>query len=459
MDLEWFIRMCEFGLKIKRIKGKEMSVIKPRIFQGTRDFLPEEMLKREAIVDVVRSAFKRYGFLPVETPAIEFQDILLGKYGDEGDKLIYRLAYKEGKVLALRYDQTVPLSRLVAMYRGQLTMPFKRYQIQPVWRADRPQKGRFREFYQLDADTVGADNYLADAEIVALVNDIFTSLGFPSFQIRLNHRMALRSITLAAGLAQEDEVNVCRCIDKLDKIGREGVEKEMASCGFSAEAVSSIFAILEDESLVGDKLDTLLKEYEEKFDDVDGVSDLVPLYNQIINLGVPKENLHLDLSLARGLDYYTGPIFETVLTEPKGFGSVSGGGRYDKLIGTYCGVDVPATGVSFGLDRIFGAMEELGLHKDSKTTTRVLVINFGGESEGAAMRLAGEFRNAGVNTEVYFKAAKLKKQFSYADKQGIEYVAIYGEDEAASGKVSLKNMQTGEQESYPVAEAIELLLQ
>lgn len=434
-----------------------MSVIKPRIFQGTRDFLPEEMLKREAIVDVVRSAFKRYGFLPVETPAIEFQDILLGKYGEEGDKLIYRLAYKDGKVLALRYDQTVPLSRLVAMYRGQLTMPFKRYQIQPVWRADRPQKGRFREFYQLDADTVGAENYLADAEIVALVNDIFTSLGFPGFQIRINHRMALRSITLAAGLAQEEEVNLCRCIDKLDKIGREGVEKEMSACGFAPDSIARIFEILEDKSLHGEKLDALLKDYESRFDNVDGVSDLVPLYNQIINLGVPEENVHLDLTLARGLDYYTGPIFETVLVEPKGFGSVSGGGRYDKLIGTYCGVDVPATGVSFGLDRIFGAMEELGLHPQARTTTKVLVVNFGGSSEGAAMQLAGKFRNSGINTEVYFTAAKLKKQFSYADKQGIEYVAIYGEDEAASGTVSLKNMRDGEQLSLPVPEAVELL--
>lgn len=269
--------------------------------------------------------------------------------------------------------------------------------------------------------------------------------------------MALRSITLAAGLAQDQEVDLCRCIDKLDKIGREGVEKEMTRCGFGPDSIQNIFAILEDKSLIGEKLDTLLKDYEKRFENVEGVSDLVPLCNQIIDLGVPEENVLLDLSLARGLDYYTGPIFETVLDEPKGFGSVSGGGRYDKLIGTYCGVDVPATGVSFGLDRIFGAMEELGLHSKTKTTTKVLVINFGGSSEAAAMKLAGGFRNAGVNTEVYFKAAKLKKQFSYADKQGIEYVAVYGEDEEAAGIVSLKSMETGAQEKLTIEEATKLL--
>jgi histidyl-tRNA synthetase len=429
-------------------------VIQPRIFKGTRDFLPEEMIKRLRIVELVKSAFVRYGFLPVETPAMEYLDILVGKYGEEGDKLIYPLAYKDGKELALRYDQTVPLSRLIAMYHGKMTFPFKRYQIQPVWRADRPQKGRFREFYQLDADSIGAANYLADAEIVALTNDIFSTLGFPGFTIRLNHRMALRAFTLEAGLKQEQEMALCRCIDKLDKMDRDGVRNEMLKSGFSDSHADAVFKLILDTDYSMEELDKLLHSFADKFDDVEGVENLVPLYREILNLGVPEQKIKLDLSLARGLDYYTGPIFEVVLDEPKGFGSVAGGGRYDKLIGNYCGTDYPATGISFGLDRIYGAMTELGLHDEARTTTKVLVINFGGEETERAMQLAGKLRAAGLPTEVYLEKAKLKKQFGYADKLGIPYVAIYGEDEAAAGTVSLKSMKTGEQETMKLDEAV-----
>lgn len=434
-----------------------MNKIQTRIYKGTRDFLPDEMLKRQRIVAKVRQSFERYGFLPVETPAIEYLDILTGKYGDEGDKLIYPLAYKDGKTLALRYDQTVPLSRLMAMYHNQLTMPFKRYQIQPVWRADRPQKGRYREFYQLDADTVGEESYLADAEIVALTNEIFHNLGFKEYTIRLNHRMALRAMTLEAGLKQEQEVDVCRAIDKLDKIGEEGVEKEMAASNIGPKSVESIFARVLNSSFGLDELDTLLHDYADKFQNVEGVENLVDLYRTVLALGVPERNIKLDLSLARGLDYYTGPIFETVLTNPQGFGSVSGGGRYDKLIGTYSNVDICATGVSFGLDRIFGAMEELGLHSKSRTTTQVLVVNFGGEEQQHAMTLAGRLRQKGVNTEVYFQPAKMKKQFTYADKNNIPYVAIYGSDEIEKDAISLKSMKTGDQEQLPFDLAIKKL--
>jgi histidyl-tRNA synthetase len=434
-----------------------MSKIQPRIYQGTRDFLPEEMLKRQRIIKTVRTAFERYGFLPVETPAIEYLDILTGKYGDEGDKLIYPLAYKDGKTLALRYDQTVPLSRLMAMYHGQLTMPFKRYQIQPVWRADRPQKGRYREFYQLDADIVGEDGFLADAEIIALTHEIFSSLGFEKFLIRVNHRMALRALTLDAGLEKNQEVDVCRAIDKLDKIGRDGVAKELANSGIDDSAANTLFSRLLDTEYSLDQLEQLTQEFAEKFDDVSGVDNLAELYRTVIALGVPEHQVKIDLTLARGLDYYTGPIFETVLTEPEGFGSVSGGGRYDELIGTYSNVDISATGVSFGLDRIYGAMEELNLHQEKQTTTSVLVVNFGGEEEIHAMRLAGRLRQRGVNTEVYFKPAKMKKQFGYADKNGIEYVAIFGSDEIKSDSISLKNMKTGDQETLPFEQALQKL--
>lgn len=434
-----------------------MDFIEPRIYQGTRDFMPEEMLKRQRIIALVRRAFERYGFLPVETPAIEYLDILTGKYGDEGDKLIYPLAYKDGKTLALRYDQTVPLSRLVAMYKKQLTFPFKRYQIQPVWRADRPQKGRYREFYQLDADTVGETSYLADAEIIALTYDIFSSLGFSKFQIRINHRMALRGLTLEAGLKQEQEVEVCRAIDKLDKIGRDGVRKEMTRGEITEQAAEIILARLLDKEYSLDALSALTDEYADRFENVERVNELVSLYQTVRDLGVPEEHVAIDLSLARGLDYYTGPIFETILTEPKGFGSVSGGGRYDKLIGTYSGVHVAATGVSFGLDRIYGAMEEVGLHKENNTTTSVLVVNFGGDEQQHALKLAGRLRKEGINTEVYLKPARMKKQFGYADKNNIPYVAIYGADEIANDIISLKSMKTGDQQQLPYQEALELL--
>jgi histidyl-tRNA synthetase len=436
-----------------------MDVIKPRIFKGTRDFLPEEMLQREEIIETIKGAFKRYGFLPVETPAMEFLDILLGKYGAEGDQLIYRLAYDDGATLGLRYDLTVPLSRLVAMYRGQMQLPFKRYQIQPVWRADRPQirQGRFREFYQCDADTVGSASMTADAEIVALIWDILTSLGFENFVIRINHRKTLGAITRYAGLQAADESAVCRCIDKLDKVGLGGVRKEMADTGFSAEVVDRILRVLElqgDEVEILDSLESLLGRTEGA---EQGTGETRRLLELLRALGVPAERFRLDLYLARGLDYYTGPIYESVLPDHPHIGSLTGGGRYDELIGIYSGVDVPATGTTIGLDRIFTALGQLGVLNKKQTSTRALVVNFGGTMEEEALKVAGKLREAGVFTEVYFEPDKLKKQFSYADRTGIPFVVIVGEEEAAAGEVGLKNMKTGEQERMPLSEAVRKL--
>ena len=433
-----------------------MEKIKPRIYSGTRDFLPEEMLQRDAVVETIKGAFRRYGFLPLETPAIEYLDILLGKYGEEGDRLIYRLAYDDGRTLALRYDLTVPLSRLVAMYQGQLALPFKRYQIQPVWRADRPQirQGRFREFYQCDADTVGSASPLADAEIVALTHEILSALGFENFLIRINHRSILRAITLHSGLRVEDEAAVCRCIDKLDKVGLDGVRREMADSGFSDAVIEKIFGVLALEGEAGEVLAALA----EKLGGVEGAEEGIARTGELLDavaaLGVPPERFRLDLYLARGLDYYTGPIFESVLPEHPHIGSLTGGGRYDELIGLYSGVDVPATGTTIGLDRIFAAMGQLGMLAGARTTTQVLVVNFGGESLAAALAFAGSLRRAGVAAEVYFEPAKLKKQFSYADKKGIPNVAIIGEEEAAAGKVSIKELASGEQVTLPLAEAL-----
>ncbi len=436
-----------------------MDIIEPRILKGTRDFLPEEMLQREGIVAVIKGAFKRYGFLPIETPAMEYLDVLLGKYGEESDKLIYRLAYKDGRTLGLRYDLTVPLSRLIATYRGGIQMPFKRYQIQPVWRADRPQirQGRFREFYQCDADVVGSDAMLADAEIVALTAEILSALGFERFLVRINHRKILGAVARHAGLGPESEAAVCGCIDKLDKIGPDGVRKEMHDCGFGDEAITHIFEVLElegdEEELLG-LLSGLLGDVEPARE---GIKETRELLGAVRELGVPPDRFRLDLNLARGLDYYTGPIYESILPDHPHIGSLAGGGRYDELIGMYCGVDTPATGTTIGLDRIFAAMGQLGMLSEARTTTKVLVVNFGGGATAQALRTAGRFREAGVPTEVYYEPAKLKKQFSYADRKGIPFVAVVGEAEAASGEVGLKNMSTGEQERLPLDEALERL--
>lgn len=436
-----------------------MDKISPRIFKGTRDYLPEEMLQREEIIGIIKSAFMRYGFLPLETPAMEYLDILLGKYGTEGDQLIYRLAYEGGKTLGLRYDLTVPLSRLVAMYGGQLHLPFKRYQIQPVWRADRPQirRGRFREFYQCDADTVGTSSVAADAEVVALVADILSSLGFENFMIRINHRKILGAITRFSGLDAAEEPTVCRCIDKLDKVGLDGVRKEMADSGFGKEVIDKIFQVLElegEDQAVLDKLGGLLDNVEGA---ETGISETRRLLYLVRDLGVPAERSRLDLYLARGLDYYTGPIYESILPEHPHIGSLTGGGRYDELIGMYSGVDVPATGTTIGLDRIFAAMGQLGMLAERRTSTTVLVVNFGSEMESAALQAAAKLREAGIPTEVYFEGDKLKKQFSYADRKGIPYVAILGEEEVAAGEISIKSMASGKQERLPLTKAIKLL--
>ncbi len=436
-----------------------MEKIKPRIFSGTRDFLPEEMLQREEIVGRIKGAFRRYGFLPLETPAIEYLDILLGKYGDEGDRMIYRLAYEEGNTLALRYDLTVPLSRLVAMYHGRLQYPFKRYQIQPVWRSDRPQirQGRFREFYQCDADIVGSEAMLADAEIVALTNEILSALGFEKFVIRINHRKILRAITLHSGLRLEDESAVCRCIDKLDKIGLDGVRKEMLDSGFGEAVADSIFDVLALEGGHEELLEKLLSMLGSTEVAEEGIEQTRELLEDVGRLGVPAERFRLDLYLARGLDYYTGPIYESVLPDHPHIGSLTGGGRYDELIELYSGIDVPATGTTIGLDRMFAAMGQLGMISERKTTTRVLIVNFGGEELANALAFTGSLREAGIAAEVYYEAARLKKQFTYADRKGIPFVAIIGEEEARSGKVSIKNLASGEQETLPLAEALNML--
>jgi len=424
-----------------------MSVYLPK---GTRDLFGPSLAHRYAVIDTVRAVFTRFGFEPLETPAFERIETLMGKYGDEGEQLIYKILERgagaaEGKAdLALRYDLTVPLARFVAMNPG-LRLPFKRYQVQPVWRADRPQKGRFREFWQCDVDIVGCTRMTADAEALAVVNAALTELGFSSFTIRLNHRALLRAVVDAAGVL-DLEGPVLVALDKLDKIGREGVTAELRERGLPLEAVGRLWGLVE-----GD-LDHLASELGPA--GAGPVADLREVLAIAADLGVPEGVVRFDPTLARGLSYYTGPVFETLVEEPK-IGSISGGGRYDGLVGMFSGKDVPAVGVSLGLERIITVMEELGMAGGATTTTQVLVTVFSDEQRGTSMRAAAAFRAAGVPTEVWLDApGKVGKQFKAANKQGIPWVVTIGPDEAVQGQVQLKDLRSGEQVTVPLAEAV-----
>lgn len=425
-----------------------MEKIEPKVFKGTRDFLPQEMIHRDRIIGVMKSTFEKYGFEPLETPALEYWDVLTGKYGEEGERLMYRLDYKGGYEVALRYDLTVPLSRVIAMY-PTLPKPFKRYQMQPVWRADKPQlrQGRFREFYQCDVDTVGSPSMLVDAEIIALTHEILASLGFASFRIRINNRKILAGIVEYTCGDQSRSADICRCIDKLEKVGMDGVQEELDRCEVPEESARRLLKLLE----ISLDTENTFAEVEKELGDSDigvaGLREMKEVIDYLDGFGVPRERFSFDLYLARGLDYYTGPIFETVLPDQPHIGSLAGGGRYDELIGLFSGVDVPATGTTIGLDRIYTAMVQLNMLEDVKTKTQVLVTLFDQDLTDQSIKMAVELRENRINAEIYFEKANLKKQFTYAHKKGIPYVIILGPDELDRGEVSMKNMATGEQQT------------
>ncbi|HQO89016.1 MAG TPA: histidine--tRNA ligase [Chitinophagales bacterium] len=431
-------------------------MIQPRTFKGARDFLPEQMLHRERITQVMRQTFKKYGFAPIETPAIEYLDVLTGKYGEDADRLIYRLNYKNGSKdeAALHYDLTVPFSRVVAM-NPDLAMPFKRYQIQPVWRADRPQphQGRFREFYQCDVDCVGSSSMVIDAEMVAITYEVLSQLGFEGFLIKINNRKILNGITQYVGLDASWTQEVCRSIDKLDKVEWSEVRKELTDKNIAEDAIAKLEFLLQKE-LTLTNLEAELSAVEVA---QEGIRELKQVFAYLDILGIPASAYRFDISLARGLDYYTGPIFETKLPAHPHIGSLTGGGRYDTLIGMFTGKDMPSVGTTLGLDRIFTAMQQLNLLEDVKTSTQVLVANFGDDTMQDALSLVKSLRENNVNTEFYPEPAKMKKQFAYCDKKKIPYVCIIGETEKAAQKVSVKNMQTGEQHVVSLEELVFLL--
>lgn len=426
-------------------------MIQPRTFRGTRDFLPSELLARRRILQVIEDAYRRYGFQPLETPAIEYLDILTGK-SEENDKLIYEIKRARGEeeetaesAIALRYDLTVPLARVVAQY-AELPRPFKRYQIQPVWRADRPQprQGRFREFVQCDADIVGTDSLLADAEIIALTYEVLRDLGFDKFRIRLSSRKFLLELVQAITGGTDKFSAFCRAIDKYDKIGWEGVGKELTAAGISPGAATGMLEALGEQFKSGN-FTAAREKLQSTGATANGIDEIEQVYHHALNLGVPKDVLVCDPLLARGLDYYTGPIFESVSTELPHLGSLSGGGRYDGLIGTFSKESVPATGTTLGLDRIQTALEQLGKFTAVPSLTQVLITRFDPQGTDTNLQIASELRRAGMNVEVWYDDDRMKKQFAYADKQQIPLVVICGPDERARGMVAVKNLRKAEQ--------------
>lgn len=430
-----------------------MAKITPRTFRGTRDFLPSELLGRRKIVRTIEEVYRKYGFQPLETPAIEYLEVLTGK-SEENDKLIYEIKRARGAhtetaetAIALRYDLTVPLARVVAQY-GDLPRPFKRYQIQPVWRADRPQprQGRYREFVQCDADILGTDSLLADAELVALMHEVLHALGFEGFQIRISSRKFLAGLVELTTGSTEKTGAFCRAIDKLDKIGWDEVKSELAESGFNGNEIEQLLQSLQDALGLHPDFEKAAKLLEKSATAMAGLNEIHTVYKEALDLGVEPELLACDPTLARGLDYYTGPIFESVITYLPHMGSLSGGGRYDGLVETFTKTGVPATGMSFGLDRIQTALIQLEKFKSAPSETQVLVARFDSEGVSENLKIAALLRKAGFRVEIWYDDDRMKKQFSYADKQQIPLVVIAGPEERAQQQASLKNMQSGKQQ-------------
>ncbi len=423
---------------------------KPSIPKGTRDFGPQEMLRREYLFETIKSVFRLHGFLPLETPAMENLSTLLGKYGEEGDRLLFRIMNSgekssEAPEKGLRYDLTVPFARYVVQHQNDIVFPFRRYQVQPVWRADRPQKGRYREFYQCDVDMIGSRSLLCEVELVQMVEKVFGELGV-RVVLKLNNRKILAGIAAAIGHADKI-VDITVAIDKLEKIGIDAVEAELGERGIDAAAVAKLRPILELTGTPAEKLGklrTIIDEHE-------GIEEMETIFGHVERLGL-RLPVELDLSLARGLNYYTGAIFEVKALDWE-IGSICGGGRYDNLTGVFGLENMSGVGISFGADRIYDVLT--GLDKfpaSSGLASRAIFINFGGSEESVAMKALAGLRNRGIAAEIYPDATKMKKQMEYASRRGVPYVVIIGEDEAARGEATVKDMRSGEQRSVPFEE-------
>lgn len=469
----------ELGQKAIHPLTWAVDMDKPTLPKGTRDFGPAVMAKRQYIFDTIRHVFKKFGFLPLETPAMENLSVLTGKYGDEGDQLLFKilnsgdflkdadskkLEEKNAKTLTseiaekgLRYDLTVPFARHVVMNRHDIALPFKRYQIQPVWRADRPQKGRYREFYQCDADVVGTYSLLCEAEIILMIREVFDQLKITDYTIKINHRGVLEGIAETLGVTGQESA-LYTAIDKLDKIGERGVRDELSAKGFENEAVEKLFALL---NTVGDnsrKATVLNNVFEKSKVGKKGVHDLEEVLSILKQYGTNDDHVEIDIALARGLSYYTGTIFEVKINNVA-IGSVSGGGRYDNLTQAFGAKEpLPGIGISFGVDRIYDAMDELSLFpKETQLSSKVLVCHLDGESMTYGIKVLSQLRGENIASEIYPDKSKLKKQLDYANKKSIPFTIVIGSDEVRSGELMFKNMVSGVQEKFDMSTIIEKL--
>jgi histidyl-tRNA synthetase len=423
-----------------------MSKVEPRVLRGFRDYLPGEMVPRQRMLAVIERVFQSFGFSPLQTPALEYHDILMGKYGEEGQKLLYHFRDEGDREVALRYDLTVPLARVVAQH-PDLPRPFRRYQIAPVWRAERPARGRFREFVQCDADIAGSPDPLADAEIVELGCALLDGLGVQRYRMRINHRKVLTGLGTTAGIPPTAEAGVLRTIDKLPKIGAAETRRLLAEeNGLAAGQIEKLLEFLEIAGEPGEVLLRLERFFPEPGPGREGVAVLRQIFSLLSAVGL-SGRVALDLSIARGLDYYTGTIYETFLEELPGFGAVMSGGRYDSLIGSLAGEEIPAVGISLGIDRLAAGLLELKLLPESRGgVAEVVVATFDAERAPAAHRAAASIRAGGVACELYPALAKLGKQFKYAERRGARWVVVVGPDEEARGEAQVKDMTKGKQE-------------
>jgi histidyl-tRNA synthetase len=453
--------------------------MKPSIPKGTRDFSPAEVAKRQYIIQIIKANFEKFGFQPIETPSFENSETLMGKYGEEGDRLIFKILnsgdfldkvpanelstinYKQltSKISekALRYDLTVPFARYVVQHQNEIEFPFKRYQIQPVWRADRPQKGRFREFYQCDADVVGSKSLWQEIELIQLYDGVFSDLGLKGATIKINNRKILSGIAEVIG-ASNKLIDFTVALDKLDKIGEDGVKKEMIEKGISEQAIIKVQPLFSFTGTISEKLNQLSTLLSTSEQGMKGVAELRFICENAINLGLKTAVLELDVTLARGLNYYTGAIFEVAPPKEVAMGSIGGGGRYDDLTGIFGLKNTSGVGISFGLDRIYLVIEELSLFPETvMASTQVLFLNYGDTQAYYAMQTIQKLRETGLKVELYPENAKMAKQFQYAEKRLIPYAVIIAENDINNATFTLKNLATGEQKVLDIDELITLL--
>ncbi|MCA1965792.1 MAG: histidine--tRNA ligase [Flavobacterium sp.] len=453
---------------------------KPSIPKGTRDFSPAEVAKRNYIFSTIKTNFEKFGFQPIETPSFENSETLMGKYGEEGDRLIFKilnsgdyLAKADATLLenrdslkltshisekALRYDLTVPFARYVVQHQNEIEFPFKRYQIQPVWRADRPQKGRFREFYQCDADVVGSNSLWQEVELVQLYDSVFSQLGLGGVTIKINNRKILSGIAEVIG-ASDKLIDFTVALDKLDKIGEDGVKKEMLEKGISETAIEKVQPLFNFTGTINEKIEKLAQLLANSEEGMKGVNELQFICDNVTTLGLQTAFLDLDVTLARGLNYYTGAIFEVAAPKGVAMGSIGGGGRYDDLTGIFDAKNkMSGVGISFGLDRIALVMEEVGLFPEAVlATSKALFLNFGDKEALYAMKAIGKLRQKGIKVELYPDKSKIDKQFKHADRRGIPFAVIVGESEIEREEFGLKNLATGEQQKVDFATLVTLL--